>query len=121
MIMDKCLMFFEDETITATKASPSLDVGENVGEGEPIYIFAKVVSDFTGGTSIALALQESDNNSSFTNVLSTPAIPVNDAGAGYDFKFGSVPRKLKRYLRLNATVVGAVTGGKITAGLNLDN
>ena len=121
MIIDKLRMFFENEALAATKASQSLDVGKNVGEGQPLFIHALVTEAFAGGTSITLALQDSDNDSAFTNVLVSHAVPLAELKAGYEFKFGSVPRTLKRYLRLNATVSGTMSGGKLTAFINLDN
>ena len=121
MIIDKLLMFFEDEKITSTKSSASLALWDNAGEGTPIFIYAQVTEAFAGGTSITLALQESADDSTFTNVLTTHAITTAELKAGYNFKFGSVPRKLKKYLRINATVSGAMSAGKLTAFINLDN
>lgn len=121
MIIDKLLMFFNEEAITGSAASASLDVGANLGEGEPVFLHAQVVEAFSGGTSITLALQDSDDNSAFDNVLVTYPVPLSELKAGYEFKFGSVPRKLKRYLRMSATVSGTMTGGKLTAFINLDN
>lgn len=121
MILDKLLMFFDEEELTATKSSASLDLWDNVGEGKPIFIHAQVTEAFAGGTSITLALQESADDSTFTNVLTTHAITTAELKAGYSFKFGSVPRKLKKYLRIHATVSGTMSAGKLTSFINLDN
>jgi hypothetical protein len=121
MIIDKLRTFFDGEAITAAVNSPSLDLGEDAGTGCPLFIHAQVVEDFAGGTSLTLTLQDSADNSTFSDVVSSPAVALASLKVGYRFGFGSVPKELKRYLRLKAAPAGTMTGGKITAFINLDN
>jgi hypothetical protein len=120
-IWDKLLTFFDAQAITATTNSAGLDLGPDVGSGVPLYLHAQVVEDFAGGTSLTLTLQESADNTTFTEVEKTAVIPLASLKAGYQFKLGSVPRNTQRYLRLNVTAAGTFTGGKLTAYVNFDN
>ncbi len=121
MMIDKQLMFFDNEAINTSKSSRALDVGANLGEGMPVFVRASVSDDFSGGTSLSLTLQDSADGITFDPVLTSAVVPVASLKAGYHFAFGSVPRKLGRHLRLNATVAGTMSAGKLNAFIAQDN
>lgn len=129
MILDKENMFSDDQAITASAASENvIDLGndsalvQQLNEKGVIENLVQVVEDFAGGTSLQVTLQSDDdvNFGSPTTVLETAVILLADLVAGYQFKFGKLPRINEQYVRLYYTVVGPFTGGKITAGLVLD-
>lgn len=116
-------MFSEAQSVAmAAGSAPSTNVidlvANNIGEGNPIDVEVFVATAVTGtGATVALALQDSADNSTFANVLSTKAYAISELGKGKLIKFGlSTP--LRRYVRLNYTVAGATTtAGAVTAFL----
>jgi len=87
----------------------------DVGAGEPFFIYAKVGTAFSGGTSIAVVLQDSADNSSWADVQSTKAVAVASATANAEICRMRVPIGLRRYLRLAYRSVGTTTAGTISA------
>lgn len=133
MPYDALLMFSNAQAITVTAVStdvldlgsPSLNpktglalpVDHGASDANPVVV--KVTTTFAGLTSLAVQLQGSNDNSTFTTIATTEAIPVARLGAGYEFGFNSLPRQTKyRYLRLNYVVTGTATAGTVTAGIN---
>lgn len=133
MILDKQAIFSDQQVVTATVASTNtIDLGAT---GTPVSgktalksdlgisdvpLLIQVTETFAGATSVQVTIQTDDNTafSSPTNVASTAAVPVADLKAGYQFPIVWVPRGVKeRFVRLNYTVAGTGTAGKITAGL----
>jgi len=126
MILDKENLFSDDQAVTTTAASTNvIDTGaaKDSGPGTPMRVLAQVSeADFAGGTSIAVALQTATDAafSSPVTLFTTAAIALADLVAGYQFAIGMVPKGALRYLRLNYTVVGTMSAGKITAGIVFD-
>lgn len=87
----------------------------DVGAGEPFYIYAKVNTAFSGGTSIQVVLQDSADNSSFADVQSAKAIPVASASANAELCRMRIPVGVRRYLRLAYRSVGTTTAGSVSA------
>lgn len=130
MPYDALLMFSDKQTFTATAISTNvLDFGlpsinprtgaviktNHGGVDHPIVI--KVGAAFTGLTSIQVNLQTSADDTTYTTVMSTAAIPVATLVAGYEFGFVTLPLQVpQRYMRLQYVVVGAGVLGDITAG-----
>lgn len=137
MIFDQKNLFSDQQAITATAVSTNvIDTGANgtpygagaalgrdQGKGCVLPLFIGVTENFATLTSLTATVQHSDDNSSFSDVLGTPAIPVATLKAGYQFPIDSIPlTTTKRYIRLNYTVAGSnATAGKITAGITMGN
>lgn len=131
MILDETTLFSNRQAVTATAPSTNvvdlgpvgIPAGRDIGKGKPIPILIQVVESFDKLTTLAVALQVSADES-FTSpktVATTPAIPVADLVAGYQFVLDYVPRGTdERYMRLNYTVVGTTPDkGKVTAGISM--
>lgn len=129
MIFDKQTLFSDAQAVTATAASTNtVDLGpiatgykRRVGLGEKIPVVVQVIEAFAGATSLTVAVQESDApGSGFTDIATSVAVPVASLKPGYRFEIDVIPRnQSKRYLRLNYTVDGTATAGKVTAGVVL--
>lgn len=137
MPYDALLMFSNAQVVTATAVStdvldlglPSVNprsatgarfiVSHGAGNAGDFALVCKVGADFAGLTSIDVQLQVSNDNSAYTTIATTGAIPLSKLKAGYEFGFHGLPLEAKgRYLRLNYVVTGTGTGGgQITAGI----
>lgn len=133
MIFDKENLFSDAQAITASAASTNtIDLGatgtpvgasaalkRDIGPGKPIPLRVQVVHAFNNLTSLTIAVQESADNSTFTDVASE-ILPLTDLVAGATTKaLRYVPKSTDaRYVRLYYTVTGtAPTAGAITAGI----
>ena len=134
MITDDLLYFSDEQAVTVTAASTNvLDLGDatdsyyntvnqEYASGKPIFVNVRIPASFATLTSIGFKLQESDDNSSFTDVAGTATtVALADAVAGYG-KDILLPTGLKRYLRMYYTVTGPdATAGTISAFLTAEN
>ena len=114
-------LFSENQAITTTAASTNvIDTGAaNLGDVNQISLEIDVPVAFAGGTSLSVALQHSDDDTAgnFTDALRTAVIVTADLTAGKRIFKCALPYGLKRFLRLNYTVVGPMTAGQVTAKL----
>lgn len=119
MILDEQAIFSDKQAVTATAPSTNvIKVNGDIGKGEPVEILAQVVEDFAGATSVKLAVQTCDTeDGTFEDLVVTDAVPLAKLKAGYKFPIKFLPVGIKKFLRLNYTVVGTGTAGKITAGV----
>jgi len=134
MIFDRTTQYSNGQAVTATAASTNIidhlaagipygsstPVARDLGVGPEVPLLVQVTEAFTGATSVQVSYQTSDasNFASPETVVSTAAVPVADLKAGYQFAIAQIPFKArKRYSRLNFTVDGTATAGKITAGI----
>lgn len=119
MILDEQALFSDKQAVTQTAASTNvIKVNGDIGKGEAVEILAQVVEDFAGLTSVKLAVQTCDTeNGTYTDLVATGAIAVAKLKAGYKFPIKYLPVGIKKFLRLNYTVAGTGTAGKITAGI----
>ena len=131
MILDKLLRMSNAQAVTASAASTDvIDLGvlTDIGEGREIELLVQVGTAFTaaGAATMTVALQGSVDNSTFTDMAVTRAIPVASLTAGATLFNISVPpvgtgQAHPRYLRMNYTVAtGPMTAGTVTAALLLD-
>lgn len=131
MILDKENLFSEDQAITVTAVSTNvIDLGADnarsqLNNEKNVDVLVQVTEAFASGTSVKATLQADDDEAfgSAVTVVETAAIAAASLVAGYQFKIGALPRlgaADKRYLRMNYTVVGTFTTGKIVAGLVFD-
>jgi len=130
MILDRQLLLSNAQPITATAVSTnSIDLASarDIGIGDNLELFIKVIAPLTGGTSVQFAYVTSANaDLSAANVIvQTPPIPAASLVAGSEWLRIQVPAlsdavSRQRYIGVSYTVAGAFTGGTVTAGLVLD-
>lgn len=121
MIIDRDNMFSNNKAITASGASDVIDLGA-AGDalGQELTFHAIVGTTFAGLTSLAVKIQTSDNNSTWTDSVSGPSVPLADLTAGKDVFCVRVPQGLKRYVRLYYTVTGSASAGTLTSFMSKD-
>lgn len=117
MITDNFGVFFEG-ALSASTTSPVIPIMPYMGRGEPRIITVKVSGGTTSNT-IGLTLSQSDNGTTFT----TAATYSYTKAAGVDSIFSfSLPLDFKgKYVRMNYTASGTVTGASIFAGFTRDH
>jgi hypothetical protein len=125
MILDLQLLASDGQAVTSTALSANaIDLGaaRDLGRGQPLRAVAVVTTAFTGGTSIRADLVESDEpDLSPATVLATGRVVATaEAGAGCTLADIVAPPTSRRYLGFSYTVAGAMTAGKVTAGLVSD-
>lgn len=119
MILDEQALFSDKQEVKVTAASTNvIKVNGDIGKGEPVEVIIQVVEDFAGATSCKVAVQTCDTeNGTYTDLVATDAIAVAKLKAGYKFPIKYLPVGIKKFLRLNYTIAGTGTAGKITAGI----
>lgn len=119
MILDEQAIFSDKQAVTATATSTNvIKVNGDIGKGDPVEVLIQVVEAFAGLTSLKVAVQTCDTeNGSYTDLVASDAIAAANLKAGYKFPIKFLPVGIKKFLRLNYTVVGTGTAGKITAGV----
>lgn len=125
MIRDKASEFSSAQDVKGTGATTVstnyLDTkiaGGDAAVGEPIEWAVTVTTAANGGTSVQFQLFTDDDSGFGSEVKldETPAIAVATLVKGYTIS-RRVPFGCKRYLRLKAVTVGAVSACNIDAGL----
>ena len=123
-LLDKSLEFSNQQAVTVTAvATNDIDLGpiyagnnRDIGAGNDLYLSIFVTTTFSGGTSIAFTLN-TDDNAAFSSALpvaTIPAVVTASLTAGARFVI-AIPRGCEKFLRLNYTVVGTYTLGKVSA------
>lgn len=120
MIIDSLLELSIKQAVTTTAASTNVvDFGlkkPNLGNGpSPLYAVFTVPEAFTGGSMI-IVLQDSENNTNFTSIITSVTIAATDLKAGAQYVM-PLPAKHRRYIRAYYTVIGLMTAGKINAAI----
>lgn len=124
-IIDKFLQISNAQAITTTAVSTDVidagatknpAIGRELGAGTPLFLELTVATAFTAGGAgtLTVALQDSADNSSFADVLTTPALAVASLVVGARY-YIPLPTKMRRYIRANYTVA---TGPMLTGTLN---
>jgi len=130
MIMDKQLMFSDEQAIGDTEVSDNIIdlsgvAAKDGAEGVPLQVHCNVDVTFTDLTNMKISLYGDDDVAFGSAVLlwDTPVVVKATLAAGYVFKLPPVPWGNElRYLRLTYTVTGSTeTAGKVTAGLVLEH
>src|SRR5688572_11815438 len=118
MITDKQTELSKDQAVTASAASTNVyDKGESKGDmglGDQQYVnIACTETAASGGAStVTFELQHSADNSSFTTVVASEAVPKASLVAGYTKRLVIPPGTTNRYIRLYYTVgVANLTAG----------
>jgi hypothetical protein len=127
MLIDQQNQFSSAQAVTSTGSTAStnvidLGVSHDVS-GAPtdrLMLLCEVVTPFTSGGSATMQVQfqTSLDNSTWSTLSQSDAIPVASLVQGYKFLPGELPGPTLRYLRLNYVVgTAAMTAGAITAAL----
>ena len=127
-MQDKLLTYSEEQaetTVAAHDSTNTVDLGLNSDYGErgTLWLVCKVVETFTSGGSatLAVAFQDSADNSSFAAVANAPskaATAVASLVAGYELLRFKLPPGVRQYSKLVYTIGTAVmTAGKVSAYL----
>lgn len=123
MIVDADLVFSNKQAVTATTPSTNeIDLGA-AGDaiGQELTTHAVVDTTFAALTSLTVSLETSADASTWTTVLSGPAIARASLTKGANIFCARVPQGLSRYVRLKYTVGGSdATAGKVTAFASKD-
>jgi len=127
MYTDNNLFMSSAQAVTATAASTkSLDMAtalRNVGSGEPIELIVQVqtTADAVGAGTVTVSLDDSADNTTFTPVVTGPAVGKATLVAGFELLRIRLPATLRRYIQVTYTVgTGPLTAGAFNAFLNLD-
>lgn len=121
-ILDAELTFSDAQAFTATTESTNvvdLGVDRDIGVGEPVYFAVQINTAFAGLTSLAVSLQTSDDNSTWTDLYTSAAFATTSLTYGAQPVRVVVPSSTSRYLRAYYTVTGTGTAGALTASLLL--
>lgn len=123
MYIDKLLQMSNEQAVTASAASTDVvDTGQaNPNSGLNDNITLAITTDeaatAAGAATVAFSIQDSADNSTFTDVYVTAPIPKASITLGAQFLI-PVPYKHRRYVRVFYTVAtGPLTAGKFSAQL----
>ena len=126
MILDKMTELalaqnvFSAGTDVASTNSYDTGAAADVGAGETLFLYAKMVAALAGGTSIQVVLQDSADNTTFADVQSAKAVPLASATANAVLAKMLLPIGLRRYLRVAWRSVGTTTAGTGSAYITKD-
>ena len=125
-IIDKNLQISAAQVVTVTAVSTDVidagatknpTIGRDLGGGTQLFLEITVGAAFTaaGAGTLTIALQDSADNSSFADVLTTPALALASLVVGARF-YIPLPAKMRRYIRANYTVAtGPMLTGNVSA------
>ncbi len=104
-------------TIVSMESIDLLTTNRNIGRSFASRMFASLTSTLAGATSVQAQLIESANaNLSAPTVLASgPVVAVANATAGVEILDVPIPGTSKRYLGTQYILVGAASGGAVTA------
>ena len=133
MIMDGLLLFSSAQIVTASADSTNildLTTFRDLGITErPLKLFVKspTSAQAAGAATVTVSLQGSTDNSTYTTMWTSTAIPKASITTGSDVVSTTLPRPvpgqaIPRYLKLNyAVATGPLTAGTFTGALVLDH
>lgn len=123
-IIDRFLQVSINQAITVTAVSTDVidagatknpAIGRDLGGGTQLFMEITVSATMTGAGTLAIALQDSADNSSFADVLTLPPIAVASLVVGTRL-YIPLPARMRRYIRNNYTIAsGPFTGGTLCA------
>ena len=124
MIIDKNLQLSDAQAVTASAASTNvIDLGaayQEVAQGGMLHLVVSVPTTVTaaGAATVTVALQQSADNSTYTDVVVSPAIGKASLAAGAQVVLPVPPGLASRYLRAYYTVAtGPLTAGTFSANI----
>jgi hypothetical protein len=115
-------IFSRRQAVTAAAVSDNVvkvPAGD-IGKGRPLFL--KVLADGYGGTGSLTVNVETAYDATMANtaVVASLAIPNDKLLAGGEALRASFPTGCREYLRLRYAVTGSLTGGTISAAIELD-
>lgn len=108
MIIDKSLQLLDDKRVNASFTSDVIDFGQatpNTGMSDRLSLVINVTRAMAGTGSLALSLQDSDDNAAFADVVTLPSLVAADAPLGAQFVL-PMPVTHRRYVRLSGVETG---------------
>lgn len=121
MYIDHFLKVSNDQAVTVTAASTdAIDFGQaapNTGLHDRLDMVITVSETATavGAATVTFAVQDSADNSTFADVVTSGAVPIANLAAGAQVIL-PMPVKHRRYVRVNYTIgSGPLTAGKFSA------
>lgn len=127
MIIDKFLQVSDAQAVTSSAASTDvIDTGvANRAIGDVTSLAAVITVDesatASGAATVTFSLQDSADNSTFTDVVASAAIGKAALTAGVQAAVFKLPPNLRRYVRVYYTVAtGPLTAGKFSAQVVMD-
>lgn len=121
MLIDKFLQVSDGQSVRATAASTDvIDFGQanpNTGldDRSKMVIAVGEAVAASGAATVTFVVQDSMDNATFTDVISSAAIGKADLTAGKQVVI-PMPSRLRRYCRVNYVVsTGPLTAGKFSA------
>ena len=128
MLLDKQTLLSDEQALTSTAVSDNIyDFGDlsNVPSStrKGFKVLSQVVEDFAGGTDLTVSIETDDDETfaSPTTLITSETVPLADLVAGKYILHTILPDKgVKRYVRANYTVNGAMTAGKVSTGFVID-
>ena len=128
MLYDLETIFSNNQKITATAVSENVvcfakGAIKEVSFGTPLPLRIQITEDFAGATSLKVEVQTASDEefSDVETLATTEEVEASELVAGFTFPINFIPKGNKGYVRLNYTVDGSATAGKITAGVVVAN
>ena len=110
MTIDQELVFAETQALTASANTAGKNLGAGALEAKAAFIRATIKTAGAGTGTVQLAVEGSDDNSSFTRLSTSPAVVASELAAGDKLKV-PIPPSEYAYLRAAVVVTGTVSAG----------
>lgn len=112
-----------DLGVAGTPVGGPIAMSRDLGQGTKIPVLLQVTEGFAGVTQLKVEVQTDDDLTfSAPLVLSSQTMDAADLAMGKRLSIAVAPYgKLKRYVRLNYTVSGSGTSGRVMAGFTMGN
>ena len=114
MILDYELIFDQNAQLKSAVTTKGIDMGQKRPDLGMLKQFYVVVSirEAVAGTSFTITVEDSEDNSSFTPIVTTGAIASADAKGDIVVQ---IPTKHRRYLRVKTTPTSITAGSALIA------
>lgn len=129
MILDEKMIFHNNNNVVAennTVCDNYMDLqsaNADWGKGNPIRAKAVVTSNFNNAANsaatVTAAIQDSDNGTTWANVVSGKAVAAANATVGVELLNVPLPADTDRYIRVAFVVANNMTAGKGSSFLTL--
>lgn len=91
----------------------------DIGPGESVCLVVQITED-SDATGLTVALETSANENFLVSEAIVTSYEITELTAGSQFALFALPAKLKQYSRVNFTLTGTPTAGRVWAGLVKD-
>lgn len=123
MMLDKNLMFSEEQAVTATADSTNIldlrDNGDDLSRLLNLFVLVTAAATAEGSATVTFSVQTCATvDGSYETIYTTGAIGKATLVAGYKPIDAALPTGLKRFVKVVYTVAtGPLTAGAFTAGI----